>query len=229
MCSIMIQRNNVKIDFHSHILPKCDHGSDSVETSLKQLQLARDAGVKVVCATPHFYPNECNVKEFLKLRSHCYKKLMNSRDDDSPKVMLGAEVLVCDNMDKMDDLQLLCIENTDYLLLEMPFYNWPESIFETVERLAERQDFQIVIAHADRYKSEDIECLIDMGVKLQLNAKALCRPFKRKHLLKWIDRGCVMALGSDIHGTKTGYKYFTKCCKKFGDKLNCCNKIKGLS
>ena len=30
------------VDFHSHILPRADHGSDSVETSLKQLKLAAD-------------------------------------------------------------------------------------------------------------------------------------------------------------------------------------------
>lgn len=225
----MIQRSNIPVDFHAHILPECDHGSNSVNVSLKQLELAKNAGVETICATPHFYPDSVNVKEFLKHRKHCYKNLCKNKSVDCPRILLGAEVLICENLDKMENLELLCVENTNYLLLEMPFYNWSESLFDTVEKLSQREDIQIVIAHADRYKAEDVECLIEMDVKLQLNADSLCNPFKRKHLLKWIDRGHVIALGSDIHGTKTGYKYFTKCCEKFGDRLNCCKNIEGLS
>ena len=33
------------VDFHSHILPRADHGSDSIETSLCQLESAAKAGV----------------------------------------------------------------------------------------------------------------------------------------------------------------------------------------
>ena len=33
------------IDFHSHILPAADHGSANLETSLKQVALAKEAGV----------------------------------------------------------------------------------------------------------------------------------------------------------------------------------------
>ena len=44
-----------QIDFHAHILPRCDHGSDGWETSRQQLKLAREAGVEVICATSHFY------------------------------------------------------------------------------------------------------------------------------------------------------------------------------
>ena len=36
-----------EIDFHAHILPGCDHGSDGWRTSRQQLKLAREAGVEV--------------------------------------------------------------------------------------------------------------------------------------------------------------------------------------
>lgn len=39
-----MKRTNSKIDltldYHAHVLPGCDHGSDSVETSRKQLAMA---------------------------------------------------------------------------------------------------------------------------------------------------------------------------------------------
>ena len=35
------------VDFHTHILPSVDHGSDSIETSLSQLALAKSFGAHV--------------------------------------------------------------------------------------------------------------------------------------------------------------------------------------
>ena len=57
-----------RIDFHSHILPQADHGSDGIETSLAQLALLRDAGVWCLAITPHFYPQEEGVTSFLDKR-----------------------------------------------------------------------------------------------------------------------------------------------------------------
>ena len=48
---------DLTLDYHAHILPRCDHGSDGVETSLRQLAMAAEAGIRTVCATPHFYPH----------------------------------------------------------------------------------------------------------------------------------------------------------------------------
>ena len=44
-----------EIDFHAHILPHCDHGSDGWETSRQQLQLAQEAGVEVQAAEAVFW------------------------------------------------------------------------------------------------------------------------------------------------------------------------------
>ena len=45
------------VDYHAHILPGCDHGSDGTETSKRQLEAAKAAGIETVCATSHFYPD----------------------------------------------------------------------------------------------------------------------------------------------------------------------------
>ena len=139
---------DLTLDYHAHILPRCDHGSDGVETSLRQL---------------------------------------------------GAEVLICDGMERLDDLPRLCLEGTNELLLEMPFYAWPSSLWDTLFALCERQDIRIVLAHADRYPKENIERLIREGIPLQLNAVCLTKPIKRRRYLEWIQNGYVKYLGSDIH------------------------------
>lgn len=230
--SIRIQTNmkqglmkiDLKKDYHAHILPGCDHGSDSVGTSLGQLELAKSAGIETICATPHFYPNNESVKSFLERRARTFEELREAAADDDPVVLLGAEVLICDGMERLTDLTKLCLEGTNELLLEMPFYEWPSNIWDTVFELNDIDELQIVIAHADRYPVKDIEILIKEGIPLQLNAVSLMNVFKRGKYLSWIDGGYVSYLGSDIHGLGEEYRYFEKCAhlleRRYGKREN---------
>ena len=202
---------DLTLDYHAHVLPGCDHGSDGVETSRKQLAMAAAAGIRTVCATPHFYPHKESIPSFLQRRAESARLLRESLTADAPQLRLGAEVLICDGMERLDGLSRLCREETDELLLEMPFYQWPEPVWETLYRLLERRDIRIVLAHADRYPPEDIERLIEDGVPLQLNAECLTKPLRRRRYLSWIGRGAVQYLGSDIHMLGKGYRDFEKC------------------
>ena len=96
--------------YHAHILPGCDHGSDSVETSRRQLEMARKAGVATVCATPHFYPQRETVACFLDRRARTADLLRAGLPADAPRIQLGAEVLICDGLERMQELPLLCRE-----------------------------------------------------------------------------------------------------------------------
>lgn len=202
---------DLTLDYHAHVLPGCDHGSDGVETSRKQLAMAAAAGIRTVCATPHFYPHKETVASFLQRRAESAQLLRESLTSDVPQLRLGAEVLICGGMERLDGLSRLCREETDELLLEMPFYQWPEPIWETLYRLLERRDIRIVLAHADRYPPENIERLIKDGVPLQLNAECLTKLLRRRRYLSWIESGAVQYLGSDIHMLGTGYRDFEKC------------------
>ena len=204
------------VDFHAHILPKCDHGSDSIEVSLRQLELAKASGVDVICATSHFYPDKENVEEFLERRERCYAELMKAREgiNDAPKILRGAEILACVGLDRHPRLADLCLEGTDLLLVEMPFSRWHSGLFEMMEGLSEKKEFTTVMAHADRYEPEDVERIIEMGIPLQLNVSSLATPFVKKHLKDWLDRELVVAFGSDIHGTDKGYRNWDKTCRR---------------
>lgn len=98
-------------------------------------------------------------------------------------------------------------------MLEMPFYRWPESIWDTLYRLNDLHEIRIVIAHADRYPPEAIHQLISEGIPLQLNAECLRKYSHRKRYLGWIQKGYVSYLGSDIHELGPGYYDFDKCRK----------------
>ena len=202
---------DLTLDYHAHILPGCDHGSDSVETSRKQLAMAAAAGVRIVCATPHFYPHKESIPSFLQRREASAQLLRENLTADALQLQLGAEVLICDGMERLDGLSRLCRGETNELLLEMPFYQWSESIWDTLYALCERRDIEIVLAHAERYPPEAIEQLIRDNVALQLNSECLTRPLHRKRYLTWIKNGSVKYLGSDIHMLGNGYRDFEKC------------------
>ena len=202
---------DLTLDYHAHILPGCDHGSDSVETSRKQLAMAAAAGVRTVCATPHFYPHKESIPSFLQRREASARLLRENLTADALQLQLGAEVLIWDGMERLDGLSRLCRGETNELLLEMPFYQWSESIWDTLYALCERRDIEIVLAHAERYPPEAIEQLIRDNVALQLNSECLTRPLHRKRYLTWIKNGSVKYLGSYIHTHGNGYRDFEKC------------------
>ena len=202
------------IDFHAHVLPNADHGSSSLDTSLLQLSMAYASGVKIVVATPHFYPERHTVENFLARRSKAYGELSPNIQGDFPKVILGAEVLICPGIDHMEGIEKLCIADTNVILLELPFSDFDVSYCRVVEKLISR-GMMVVLAHADRYPKENIEQMIGVGAKIQLNVSSLCTLFKKKHLYDWIKRGLVVALGSDIHGAdKKAYKCFTSAVSR---------------
>lgn len=202
------------VDFHSHILPGADHGSDSLDVSIAQLNLAKSAGVTRIIVTPHFYPHRHTVEDFLKRRNSAFKRLDISLQGDMPEIRLGAEVLLCENLHKMERISELCIFGTDTILIELPYSEHSENHVDSVNELI-KSKLNVVIAHADRYDKSIVEKYISIGAKLQLNASALTKFVKPKYLLDWVERGLVIALGSDIHRVdKKAYNNFCKAKSK---------------
>ncbi len=201
------------IDFHTHILPSVDHGSDSLETTVSQLALAKSYGINKIFATSHFYPHQHTVNSFLEKRNNAYLKIKEA-GIDTPEIKLGAEVLLCEGLHKLEGLEKLCIYGTNILLLELPFTHISHGMIHAVKRLTEN-GFEVILAHADRYSHSIIEELLSFGVKMQLNADSLAAFFKRKHLFEWLSRGLVVGIGSDIHGIDNkAYKKFAKAIYK---------------
>lgn len=208
------------VDFHTHILPRLDHGSRSVDESVAQLSLARDAGVDVVVATSHFYPQETTLEKFLPARDAAYADLCRAEVPDSPKIILGAEVLFCEILSKMEDLASLCIGDSGYLLLEMPFGKWRDEWFEELFRIRKKLNGKVILAHVDRYDRRYIDFLLDEGFCAQLNVSSMDKFFVSGACKKWIKEGKIFALGSDIHGTSVGYGPFLRVKEKLGSDFD---------
>ncbi len=208
------------VDFHAHILPGADHGSDSVGTTLRQLALASSVGVRRIIATPHFYPMTHSAESFLKRREAAFLKLLPHLGDGCPEIVLGAEVLACPGIENMSGIEDLCIAGTKTMLLELPFNDF-SAAYKTVAQKLISRGIDIVLAHADRYDPKNIEIMLEAGVRIQLNASAVSGMFIKPSVQKWISDGAVVALGSDIHMIdKVAYKKFIKAGARLHSKNN---------
>lgn len=206
------------IDFHAHILPGADHGSDGRETSQKQLQLIAAGGTQTVVATPHFYPHRHSLDVFLHRRSRALALLAECQLPASLRICLGAEVQVCEGLEEMEQLEKLCVDGTGVLLLEMPFSKWSSRLIETVLAIKERGFFP-VLAHIDRYPRKDIEELLQKGIPAQLNAEAMSGFWSKRRAMRYLGENAVVAFGSDLHGAQeNGYALFMHMQKLLGER-----------
>ena len=190
-------------DYHSHILPKMDDGSKSVEESLALLREEVRQGIDTVVMTPHFYAGQNSPRHFLKRRYEAFQRLRPMLDRTCPRIILGAEVQFFPGIGDCEEIPLLTVGQTKFLLLEMPFSKWDSQTLQETLLLRDRQDVRVVLAHIDRYYTDQPASLWrelhDAGILMQLNASALDGPLDRLRYRKLIDKGYIQMLGSDCH------------------------------
>ena len=197
------------IDFHSHILPGIDDGSRNVKMSLGMIDTLSLQGVHTICATSHFYVTQRTPEHFLERRQEAYELLEPVLPKNSPRILLGAEVLYFPGISRLEALKDLCLEGTDVLLLEMPFSEWQEYWIREVCDLALSREFTIVLAHIERYYSQQPrkvwDKLLELGVLMQVNADfflqqdSIFRFRNGNKALKLLKEGRIHLLGTDAH------------------------------
>lgn len=197
-------------DFHSHILPSLDDGSDSVQTSVRMLELAAGQGIRHMAATPHFYASRDRVERFLEERTRAERSLRDAvaGRNDLPRISVGAEVAYFPGMSEADALRRLTLGGSGYLLVEMPFVQWTDRMLRELERIHDRQGLTPVIAHLERYlgplKNRHVpDALEDLPVLVQANAEAFLNASTARRMLRLLGRGRVHLLGSDCHNLTT--------------------------
>lgn len=193
------------VDFHSHILPRIDDGSSSVEESLAMLRASKEQGIREILLTPHFYPQHSNPDRFLEKRSRAFHRLTEAMDpgETLPALRLGAEVYFYPNMSHSEDLQKLRIEGTDCVLVEMPMGPWTDRMYRELEEIYMNQGLMPIVAHVDRYlgrfRDHGIpDRLAQLPVLVQANASFFLRSSKGMQMLR---QRQIHVLGSDCHNT----------------------------
>ena len=195
------------IDFHSHILPAADDGAKDTITALDMLAKSYADGVKTVVSTSHCYieNGSDSIDNFLSKRERTYRKLMkaiNAEKREFPNIVLASEVHIGIGMSKCKNLSRLRIQDTDYILLEMPYDTWNDAVYEEIYHVI-CQGFKPIIAHLDRYPDKQFKDLLSLDVLCQINASAFLDKQSRKMVLNLLKSDAAHVIGSDMHNMTT--------------------------
>ncbi|MBR4875605.1 MAG: hypothetical protein IKU95_03850 [Clostridia bacterium] len=206
------------IDLHTHILPGMDDGAKDAEISLEMLRMQRAQGVETVALTSHFYPGKESARRFLHRRTEAMETLQQAiaalpaeEQTDLPELILGAEVAWVPNLAYDERLEEMCLGNSRYMLLELPFEPWNMEMINQIYHLSARTGITPVIAHLDRYpkiqKKDLFEEIFALGVPIQLGTDDLLGGFfQRRGILKLLEQwDAGFFLASDCHNL-TGRK-----------------------
>lgn len=196
------------IDLHSHILPGIDDGAQDVRVSLDMLAESFSQGVKTVVATPHcILRNEQDIDIFLKNRNVSYDFLSRAMKEDGrefPELRLGCELRVPEEFDAMDRLLELCIEDTNYLICEMPYTKWNMNHYDFLYSLI-LKGIRPIIAHIERYydKKKELSNLLSLDLLYQVNTASFSQRHIKRYIPHLFEMGAVQLIGSDMHNLTT--------------------------
>lgn len=211
------------IDFHSHILPGMDDGSKSAEESHEMILHLKSQGIKRIVATPHFCANDETVENFIKRRKEAYSKIAPFLKKDYPQIVLGAEVRYYEGISKLSNLEDLCAEGTDLLLLEMPSGRWTEYVLNELNSIALQGKVTLVLAHIERYMKNQsftvFDNLLRNDVLMQVNASFLTEFFTKRKAINLFKQEKIHFIGSDCHNMTSRPPEILKAYNAIENKL----------
>lgn len=220
------------IDLHSHVLPGVDDGAKDLSESIAMLSDSFNQGVRVCAATPHCVLHRpSSLDDFIEKRSRGMKALAPHLTDEMPKVLTGAEVYLDNDINNYNNVEKLCLEGTDYIMLEFPVDKanprWAEWIYNL-----NRKGIKVLVAHVDRYMEWE-KMMADfkgLDVKYQVNASRFLEFASGRLVKSLMAYGHDYIISSDMHNMTRRRcnmaKAYEKAKKKYGDyaqKLFCGN------
>ncbi len=210
------------VDFHTHILPQMDDGSPSAEESIRMLRASARDRVSCVLLTPHYLAERENPGRFLERRERCLDVLKQAWTAKFPLLIPGAEIAYFDGISSISALPQMCIGQSRCLLLEMPYYTWPERMISELLALSGRGGYHVILAHVERYqrfqKRDVFERLIDCGVRMQTNAGFFVDWRTRRKALRLLKEGRIHLLGSDCHNMSVRPPNLGEACRILREK-----------
>lgn len=207
------------IDFHSHIIPELDDGSESVEMSVAMLKQCVENGVTELVSTSHCYPRYSkSIEHFVERRANNFDKLLNeinTKNIEVPKIHLASEVNLITDISNFENLNKLCLPNSKYIMIEMPYGVWKEWMLDSIYKIT-LKGFKPIMAHIDRFMNDNplISSLFELDVIYQVNAELFMHNSYAKIADDLLSSGHAHLLGSDMHNTDVRPNNIKKACEK---------------
>ena len=196
------------IDLHHHLLPATDDGSKDLETSIAMVEMAVADGITHIVATPHANHTYAYDRALHEQTLQAIRDALPAAT--AARVQLG---LGCDfhlSIDNIDDAHAhprrYTINETEYLLVELPDFNIPPRLDEVF--YAMRVDgLTPILTHPERNATlqrtpERLQEWLRTGLLIQVTAGSLTGIFGGKAKeMAWdlVRSGSVHVVSTDAH------------------------------
>ena len=203
------------IDFHNHILPKIDDGSNSIEMSLDMLKIAYQQGIKEVVNTVHFqHPKVDGIEisyDIIQEKTLILQKKLD-QNNIPIRIHIGSEVFYLPNLMQIKDDPLATIGNGKYMLIEFYPHIIPEDHKQIFFEL-KMNGITPIIAHPERYKQiqKDTSLVYDWlntGCLIQVDAGSVLGTLGKSSYIaaeNIIKNNWCQILGSDAHNNRRNF------------------------
>ena len=192
------------IDFHNHILPGVDDGSESIKMSLSMLKKAAKQGI-----VGELIKRVKNVNyDYLLEEVNKLQRILD-REKINIKIHLSSEVFYLPNLYEISKNPLNTIGKGKYMLIEFTPGIFPTGYEEEFYNL-QLKGITPIVAHPERYRfiQKEIDVFngwIDKGYIIQVDAGSIRGHFGEKiknFSIEMIKKGYVHLIGSDAHDNK---------------------------
>lgn len=201
------------IDFHTHILPNIDDGSRSIEETFHLIQEAEEVGFEGIVLTSHYIENyyETDTPE-REVWVNAIKENLQAKGIKTD-LYLANEIYLSENMmSLLEEGKASTINNSCYVLFEMPLNNEPLNLYDVIYSLQENKLIP-VLAHPERYsfiqkEPELIYDLIQKGCLMQANYGSILGKYGEKAefiVRKFLENNMIHFLGTDVHRQNSIY------------------------
>jgi len=199
------------LDFHNHVIPNVDDGSESLDQSLQALANMWSQGIKHVIATPHFRASALGQPaEFARSIAPIdasWRLLVDASREKLPHLKLDRGVeLALDDPEPVVSDERVRLAGTQFVLVEFPSFNVPYNSTHPLITLR-TAGVTPIVAHPERYENLDSKLEIvrawkQAGAFLQLNAGSLVGAYGPKierTAWKCLELGVIDYISSDYH------------------------------
>lgn len=170
------------VDFHSHLMPAVDDGSQDPELSLAALRAFAAQGAATCITTPHFDASLTRSPTAFASRmaqlDAAWETLVaaHARTPGLPAIARGVEVMLDDPEPDLSDARLR-LAGGPFVLVEFPAMQMPPNAEWAMHNLRQK-GWRPIIAHPERYRNHDSRLTVlarcrAAGAHLQVNAGSL--------------------------------------------------------
>ena len=194
-------------DLHSHILPNVDDGAKTQSETMEMLRVAASDGTKIILATPHRkdITERSSVPHIQELASNTNRAIQE--EGLNLTLALGMENHLDIDLPKdVEEGRALPINNSKYILVEMPWFGRPIYLEQVLFEI-QAMGLTPILAHPERLEifqsdPEFLVNLVERGMLTQITAGSLLGYFNRnvrKFTVQLFKNNLVHILASDCH------------------------------